>query len=135
VPGGVVILVDTSVWIEAFAKPPRVDLTRLADVDEIVICLPIYQEVLQGFRDEFAFRRARNAMSAMPMVEAPLQAEVFDEAVALYRSARRVGLTVRSTIDCLIAACALRHQLEILHLDRDFDLLARISSLRVRSAR
>jgi predicted nucleic acid-binding protein len=130
-----VVLVDTSVWIEAFASRPRVDLASLVDPDDIVTCLPVYQEILQGFRDEFAFRRARHAMAAMPMIETPLSIAVIDDAVALYRSARRVGLTIRSSVDCLIAACALRHDIEILHLDRDFDLLARVSPLRVRSAR
>jgi len=130
-----VVLVDTSVWIEAFANPPRVKLERLIDIDEIVICLPVYQEVLQGFRDEFAYRRARTAMAALPMLESPLSHAVVDDAVGLYRAARRAGLTIRSRIDCLIAACALRSDIEILHVGRDFDLLARVAPLRVRSAR
>ena len=129
------VLVDTSVWIEAFANPPRVKLERLIDIDEIVTCLPVYQEVLQGFRDEFAYRRARTAMAALPMLESPLSHAVVDDAVGLYRSARRAGLTIRSRIDCLIAACALRSDIEILHVGRDFDLLARVAPLRVRSAR
>ena len=129
------VLVDTSVWIEAFANPPRIKFERLIDIDEIVTCLPVYQEVLQGFRDEFAYRRARTAMAALPMLESPLSHAVVDDAVGLYRSARRAGLTIRSRIDCLIAACALRSDIEILHVDRDFDLLARVAPLRVRSAR
>jgi len=130
-----VVLVDTSVWIEAFANPPRIKFERLIDIDEIVTCLPVYQEVLQGFRDEFAYRRARTAMAALPMLESPLSHAVVDDAVGLYRAARRAGLTIRSRIDCLIAACALRSDIEILHVDRDFDLLARVAPLRVRSAR
>jgi predicted nucleic acid-binding protein len=129
-----VVLVDTSVWIEAFRKPARLDLMRLVDPDEIVACLPIYQEVLQGFGDEVAFRIAREAMAAMPMVESPLRPEVFEEAAGIYRAARRAGLTIRSGVDCLIAACALRHDLEVLHIDRDFGAIARVTSLRVRSA-
>ena len=57
---------------------------------------------------------------------------VFDQAADLYRAARRAGLTVRSGVDCLIAACALRHGLEVLHHDRDYDTLARVSTLRSR---
>lgn len=110
------------------------DLERLVDPDDIVSCLPIYQEVLQGFRDENAFRIAREAMSAMPMIESPLRQEVFEEAAGIYRAARRAGLTIRSGVDCLIAACALRHDIEVLHLDRDFDEIAKVTSLRVRSA-
>jgi len=57
---------------------------------------------------------------------------VFLEAAELYRAARRNGLTVRSGVDCLIAACALRHALEVLHHDRDYSALARVSDLRQR---
>ncbi len=128
------VLVDTSVWIEFFRKPARIDLPAVVDLDEVVTCLPVLQEVLQGFRDEPAFALARDAMLALPMVESPLRQEVFEEAVALYRRARAAGLTVRSSVDCLIAACALRHGLAVLHHDRDFGFLARVSSLRAREA-
>jgi len=129
-----VVLVDTSVWVEFFRKPSRVDLPTVVDLDEVVTCLPVLQEVLQGFREEAAFALARDAMLALPMVEAPLQQEVFEEAVGLYRRARTQGLTVRSSVDCLIAACALRHGLTVLHRDRDFGFLAQVSPLRVREA-
>ena len=127
------LLVDTSVWIEVFRRPSRFDLSSVARLDDIVTCLPVIQEVLQGFRDERAFRTAREAMLAFPLVEAPLRLEIFEEAVALYRSARRAGRTVRSSVDCLIAACALRHDLAVLHLDRDFPALAAVSPLQERS--
>ena len=123
------VLVDTSVWVEFFRRPSRIDLPAVVDFDDVVTCLPVFQEVLQGFRSEEAFARARDAMLALPMVEAPLGQEVFEEAVLIYRRARAAGVTVRSSIDCLIAACALRHGLTVLHRDRDFGLLARISPL------
>ena len=128
------VLVDTSVWVEFFRRPPRVDLPTVVDLDEVVTCLPVLQEVLQGFREEAAFALARDAMLALPMVETPLRQEVFEEAVSLYRRARTAGFTVRSSVDCLIAACALRHGLTVLHHDRDFGFLARVSPLRVREA-
>jgi hypothetical protein len=71
-------------------------------------------------------------MLSLPVVESPLGAGVFEEAVALYRTARRGGLTVRWGVDCLIAACALRHALTVLHVDRDFDLIARVAPLKQR---
>ena len=55
---------------------------------------------------------------------------MFSDAVDLYRSARRSGLTVRSSVDCLIAACAIRHDLEVMHRDRDYAAIAEISPLR-----
>lgn len=126
------LLVDTSVWVEVFRKNSRLVLTDLVDMDEIVTCVPVVQEVLQGFRHESAFRTAREAMLAFPIVESPIGLDVFEEAVDLYRSARRQGLTVRSSTDCLVAACALRNDLAVLHHNRDYALLAQVSSLRER---
>ena len=72
------------------------------------------------------------AMFSLPIVESPLGEEVFSEAVDLYRNARRTGLTVRSSVDCLIAACAMRHDLEVLHRNRDYPVIAKVSALRHR---
>ncbi|HEX4960668.1 MAG TPA: PIN domain-containing protein [Thermoanaerobaculia bacterium] len=127
------VLVDTSVWIEVFRKPSGLELTSVVDLDEIVTCLPVVQEVLQGFQNEHGFRVARESMCAFPRVESPLRIEVFLEAAQLYRTARRAGVTIRSGVDCLIAACAIRHGLSVLHRDRDFSLLAQVSPLRERS--
>jgi predicted nucleic acid-binding protein len=99
----------------------------------VVTCLPVIQEVLQGFREENAYRLASSSMYAFPRVESPLAAEVFDEAIKLFRQARRAGVTIRSSVDCLIAACAIRHDLEVVHRDRDFSSLASVSALRARS--
>ena len=65
------ILVDTSVWIEVFRARRPLDLEAAADFDDVVTCLPIVQEVLQGFREEHAYRRARSAMLSLPIVESP----------------------------------------------------------------
>ena len=126
------ILVDTSVWIEVFRRRRPLDLANVVDIDDVATCLPIVQEVLQGFRDENAFRTARDAMLALPIVESPLRNDVFAEAIGLFRTARKTGRTVRSSTDCLIAACALRSDLEILHRDRDFAVLAEVSALHER---
>jgi predicted nucleic acid-binding protein len=113
-----------------FRRRPRVTLEQVAgDFDRVVTCLPIIQEVLQGFDDERAFRIAHTAMWALPCVESPLAPDVVDAAVDLYRRARRAGLTVRSNVDCLIAVCASRHHLRVVHRDRDFTQLASVISL------
>ena len=125
-----VILVDTSVWIEVFRARRPIDLEAILDFDDVATCLPIIQEVLQGFRNERAYRAAREAMFSLPIVESPIGADVYSEAVDLYRNARRSGRTIRSSVDCLIATCAIRSDLELLHRDRDYAALAEISSLR-----
>ena len=130
----VVILVDTSIWIQLFRARRPLDLDALIDFDDIVTCLPIVQEVLQGFREEAAYRPARESMLSLPIIESPLGSDVFLDAVALYRTARRSGKTVRSSVDCLIAACAIRHDLEVLHRDRDFAVISQISALRERTS-
>jgi predicted nucleic acid-binding protein len=129
-----VILVDTSVWIEVFRARRPFDLESILDFDDVVTCLPIIQEVLQGFRDERAYRAAREAMFSLPIVESPIGADIYTEAIDLYRNARRSGLTIRSSVDCLIAACAIRHDLELLHRDRNYTALADISSLRLHAS-
>jgi len=129
-----VLLVDTSVWIEVFHARPSFRLESVVDLEEVATCLPVVQEVLQGLRDERAFRTAREALRSFPIVESPMHREIFEEAADLHRAARRIGLTVRSGVDCLIAACAIRHGLTVLHLDRDFDLIGKISELRSRHA-
>ncbi len=126
------ILVDTSIWIEFFRQSSDLDLEAVVDLEEVVTCLPILQEVLQGFYNQRAYHLARESMLAFPMVESPLTEELFLLAIDLYRSARRGGLTVHSSVDCLIGACALRSSLTVLHRDRDFDSLAQISPLDVK---
>ena len=126
------VLVDTSVWIEVMRKTKPLSLENHVDLDDVVTCLPVVQEVLQGIDREDHFRIAREAIWALPIVESPMRPVVISEAVELYRRARRAGLTVRSSADCLIAACAIRHGLTVLHVDRDFSHLARISHLEER---
>jgi predicted nucleic acid-binding protein len=125
-----VVLIDTSVWIEVFRREAPLDLEEVVPFDRVVTCLPVIQEVLQGFSREADYRLARVAMASLPRVEDPMDFVLFEEAVDLYRRARRRGLTVRSSVDCLIAAAALRHDLEILHRDRDYRTLAEVCPLR-----
>lgn len=122
------LLVDTSAWIEVFRRPQRVTLDEMVgDRDLVVTCLPVIQEVLQGFVDEPAFRIAHRSMYALPCVDSPLSTATVDAAVDLYRRARRAGVTVRSSVDCLIAASASRHHLTVVHRDRDFGTLATLA--------
>lgn len=128
-------LVDTSAWIKHFSSSDPFDLRALCHSDDRVLCLPVYQEILQGIREERVFRQVRSILHAAVFVESPLKMNVFSEAAELYRAARRQGLTVRSSMDCIIAVCALRHDLTVLHDDRDFSTLSRVSALKEKSIR
>lgn len=122
-------LVDTSVWVATLRRRNPLDLEAAVPFDEIVTCLPVVQEVLQGIRDPKPFRVARTAFRSLPTLDDPLGFDVVESAVELYRAARRAGLTVRSSVDCLIAAIALKHAVGVLHVDRDYLALARVSQL------
>jgi predicted nucleic acid-binding protein len=66
-------------------------------------------------------------------VDSPVDADLFESAVDLYRAARRTGLTIRSSVDCLIAASAIRHGLQVIHRDRDYTALAKVAALQQRA--
>jgi len=125
------ILVDSSAWIEILRGRRREAFASIAPDSEIVTCLPIIQEVLQGFDNAAVRRVARAALNNVPTIEEPLTRPVFDEAIQLFLDSRRAGLTIRSGVDCLIAACAIRNDAMLLHVDRDFTKLAKVSPLRV----
>ena len=110
-----------------FKKDSNFDLRSICPPENRILCLPVYQEILQGIRTESEYRIIRNILQAGIFIENPLTKPVFDEAVELYRLARKHGFTARSSVDCLIAACAIRHDVVIVHRDRDFSMLANIS--------
>lgn len=126
------ILIDSSVWIAAMSLRPPFRIEDLVDLNEIVTCLPIIQEVLQGFDDDYLFEEARDSLYELPAIEDPLTGELYDEAISIFRTARKRGVTIRSSVDCLIAACAIRNGVAVLHRDRDFDQLARLGLLQCR---
>ena len=127
------VLVDASVWVETFRRRSPLALESVVDLDDVVTCGPVIQEVIQGFDDERAYRVARDAMLALPILEDPLTLQVFEQAAQMYRRGRRAGKTLRSSVDCLIATCALLHDVVVLHADRDFDVIATFTPLRSRN--
>ena len=129
-----VIVVDTTVWIDFLeARGTAFDrhLTQLIERDAVLALVDIvYGEVLQGIRDDAAYERTRTSLLAYPILR-PRDLRTFETAANLYRAARRRGLTVRRSVECLIAATCLETGAEIYHNDRDFDALAAVSNLRI----
>ena len=129
-----IIVVDTTVWIDFFeAKGTTFDrhLAELVENDvPIALVDVIYCEVLQGIRDDEVYERTRQALRARPILRAR-GLETFETAANLYRTARRRGLTIRRTVDCLIGAICLEAGAAIYHNDRDYDALAKVSPLMV----
>ena len=117
------ILVDSSVWIDFFNGRT----TRQTDLldgflgeEEVLTGDLIYVEVLQGFRHEREFQRAKRALDALPFVIL-LGREVALASAMNYRALRRRAITVRRTIDVIIATFCIRHGHVLLHGDRDFE--------------
>jgi hypothetical protein len=125
-----VVLVDTSAWI--------IDLRHAGFLkehvmpEEVATCLPVIQEVLQGIRLGTLYNKAREAFLAMRLLESPMPFDIFEEAAQIYRTGRSIGFTIRSPLDCLIAACAIRNDVPVLHSDRDFNTIARFTRLQSR---
>lgn len=127
------VVVDTSVWIEVIRGRLSLETSLAAD-EELAITPVIFGELLAGVRSEIDYRRLRERLLQLPMLDAPMPAETFESAAQIYRAGRMRGQTIRSTSDCLIAATALRHAALVLHRDRDFETIASWTPLRVRAA-
>ena len=124
------ILADTSIWIDLLMHPGRVTRQPL-DVDDLVTCGPVIQEVLQGFADTEALPTFRKRLLSFPCLGDPTPVELFLKAAEIYREGRRKGYTIRSATDCLIAAIAMEHDAAVWHRDRDYTTIARFTTLKV----
>ncbi len=125
------ILIDSSAWIEFLrdtGSPVCERVDRLLG-RELASCDTVRMEVLAGARDEAHLRKLHGLFARTSAL--PTASTDYDEAAALYRACRRKGETVRKLADCLIAAVAIRHGVELLHADDDFAVLARHARLRL----
>lgn len=128
------IVVDTSVWIDVLNDVPALHTQRCVDLIErgepVALTDVILTEVLQGLRSEREARLVERHLRAFPILRLE-GLEDFVLAADLYRAARRAGITIRKTLDCLIAAPCVRTGAPLLHADDDFDRLATCSALRI----
>ena len=122
------ILVDTSVWIDLLAGRTRAGV-REDDLLRFVTCGPVVQEVLQGLRPGPQSDAFRKAFLAIPTLGDPIPLAVYISAAEIYRQGRRRGVTIRSSIDCLIAAIAIVSGVPVWHRDREFDAIAQYTAL------
>jgi predicted nucleic acid-binding protein len=128
-----VILVDSSVWIDYFQgtiTPQTERLDGLLGQQPLAIGDLILTEVLQGFSGGREFNEARRMLTSLTVVELG-GVEIAIQAARNFRSLRRRGVTVRKTIDTVIATRCIESGYELLHNDRDFDPFAKYLGLRV----
>ena len=128
------ILVDTSAWIELIrttGHPAHVTLRHhLERRAPIATSEPVIMELLAGVATAAERSKLRARLMALPRLTVRGLAD-FEAAADLYRVCRSRGATVRKLMDCLIAAVAIRERATLLHNDRDFDVLARHTRLRI----
>lgn len=128
------ILVDTSAWIELLrgsGHPAHLTLRHhLQRRSPIATTEPIIMELLAGTRSAGERSKLRTRLIGLPRLTVRGLAD-FESAAELYCTCRGRGATVRKLIDCLIAAVAIRDNATVLHKDRDFDVLARHTRLRI----
>lgn len=128
------IFVDSSVWIDYFrgiATKETDLLDELLGVEPIVIGDLVLAEVLQGFQNDRDFNQAKKLLTSLEMVQM-LGQEIAIQAARNFRSLRKGGITIRKTIDTIIATYCIENELPLLHSDRDFD--AFVEHLNLRSA-
>lgn len=126
------ILVDSSAWIDYFrgASTNEVQtLDRLLGNEPLAIGDLILAEVLQGFDDDGDFNQVRKLLTTLVVVELGGQ-EIAIQAAKNFRALRRLGVTVRKTIDTIIATRCIESGYLLLHCDRDFDPFERHLGLR-----
>jgi len=105
------IIVDTSVWIDSFnpkiKTPEKALLILLIQNDNpIYLCPVIYREILQGIRDDKTFERIKFILQQYRMIDIDLL-HATNYAIDLYRHLRKKRITIRKSIDCLIASYAI----------------------------
>ena len=127
------ILVDTTVWIDFFAgrNLGHVSLFQslIEDSEDICICGLVMTEILQGIRDDLQYSKTKKYLSNLIYI--PMSSDTFILAADIYRSIRKKGVTIRNSIDCLIAAVCIEHKVSLLQNDKDFQKIKRYSDLQL----
>jgi predicted nucleic acid-binding protein len=127
------ILVDSSVWIDYFRGTITAQTGKLDGLlghEPLAIGDLILTEVLQGFDNQRDFNAAVKMLTSLTVVELGGR-EIAIQAARNFRALRRLGVTVRKTIDIVIATRCIESRYDLLHNDRDFDPFAKHLGLRV----
>ncbi|WP_299820545.1 PIN domain nuclease [uncultured Jannaschia sp.] len=133
------ILVDSSVWIDYFRGTANAEtdfLDGILGIESVAIGDIVLTEVLQGFSTDASFDRARTLFAALELIDIGGETIAL-EAARNYRRLRTQGITVRKTIDTLIATRCIHDDLPLLFTDRDFqpfvDHLRLVSALQCKA--
>ena len=127
------VIVDSSVWIDFLNQrqtPQTHWLLALRNFDRVGLTTLVLAEVLQGIRHDRRFREAERFFRTMAVADA-LDFSLAVQAARNFRTLRSLGVTVRSTADCLIATFCIETGRQLLHCDADYELFERYLNLNV----
>ncbi len=131
------LIVDSSVWVDFFNKKTSPQIEHLRELllnnpaaSPVVILPVIMQEVLQGIENDRLFITIKENLEGLDRVDyEPYSIAI--KGAQLYRSLRQKGITINKINDCLIAVLCIENDLPLLHKDRDFDNIAKYTSLKI----
>ncbi len=127
------VLVDTTVWIDFFSGQSfphvRIFENLILNRGNICICGVITTEILQGIKNDNEFKKIQDLLKNLIFLPASYHTYLYS--AQIYRELRKKGITIRKTIDCIIAAIAIEHNIQLLHNDKDFVSIERYFSLQV----
>jgi predicted nucleic acid-binding protein len=118
-------LVDSTVWIDFLHNKTTPQTERLTELilnrDDLCLCGFVLTEVLQGIRDEKQYVAVKQQFGNLLYLSD--DASTFELGATIYRNLRRQGITIRNSIDCLIAATVVQHGVGLLENDRDYEFI------------
>ena len=127
------VLIDTTVWIDFFAGTPTPQVSVLefliSEGEDVCTCGIVLAEVLQGIRNDCTYRKTKSYFENL--VYLPIDHSTFVKSADMYRALRKKGINIRKPLDCMIAAVAIVHHAQLLHKDRDFDPIQEQCGLKV----
>jgi len=116
------VLVDSTVWIDFLRNRTTPHTDKLMELiqsrADLCLCGFIMTEVLQGIREEKQYVKTKQQFGNLIYLES--DQSTFELGATIYRNLRKEGITIRNSIDCLIAATVIQHGVSLLENDRDF---------------
>ena len=126
-------IIDTSIWVNYFnsVKDKKAELVnQLIDSNEVIVLPVILQETLQGIKENKIFTLTKELMLSYHYISIdPIYSAI--RSAELYRFLRQKGITIKKPNDCLIAAICIDSGIPLFHNDRDFDSIAKYTSLKI----
>lgn len=117
-------LVDTSVWVDYFREKETAQVKHFINILDqkrsFGITGLIFQEIVQGSATQADYKKLSEYLTTQVFYHLKDPLLSYQAAAEIYFNCRKKGLTIRSTVDCLIAQVAIEHDLILLHSDKDF---------------